>query len=120
MVNENLPERRDDLRRINNNTQFDYKLNVLGSRIKKLDKDIISTRNCWDFVLNEINTTNDAIIKNIAWNQKRIELLKEINDKLCIYIDEQNETFKEYIQVIEITNNVNNINLNLNKNESSD
>lgn len=118
MVNEQLSERRDDLRRINNNTQFDYKLNVLGSRIKKLEKDITSTRNCWDFVLNEINTTNDTIIRNIAWNQKRMELLKEINDKLCIFIDEQNDTFREYISIIEITNNVNN--LNINKNESSD
>ena len=57
MVNENVSERRDDIRRVNHTTQFDYKLNVLGPRLKKLDKDIISTRNCWDFVLNEINTT---------------------------------------------------------------
>lgn len=117
MDSKKLSEGGNDFRRVPDYNEFSCKLNVLGKHIEKLESSILSTRNCFDFMLNEITTNNEKIIRDISWNQKRIDLLKEISNKLCIYMDERHDCYREYLSIYDLSNNVNNLNLNKNKSD---
>ena len=111
MDNKKVSEGRNDIGRTLDGEQCDYKLEVLGKHIEELSKNILSTRNCWDYVVNEVNNSNNRIIKEILWNQKRLELLKEVSDKLCKLSDEKNDCFNEYMSLINLEHNVNKLKL---------
>lgn len=115
MDTKEIPKTRNDSTGIPNYNQFDLKFNLLGKHIEKVDQDIISTRNCFDYMLSEIIDANDRLTKEMAWNQRRLELLKDIGNKLSLYTDKRLNLFNEYLSMIDISNNVKNINLNLNK-----
>lgn len=91
------------------------KKNLLLTHMSKLNNDIISTRNCWDYMLSEVVNANKKLAIDLAWNQKRIDLLKEVTEKLCLLIDENLCTVNEYIELTELTKNVKKLNLNFNK-----
>ena len=111
MGDEKIYEGRNDVGRTLDGEQCDYKLNQLGKHIEELDKNLLSTRNCWDYILKEVNNANDRVIKEILWNQKRLELLQEVSDKLCKLADDKNESFREYLTLINLEHNVNNLKL---------
>ena len=91
------------------------KKNLLLTHMSKLNNDIVSTRNCWDYMLSEVVNANKKLAIDLAWNQKRIDLLKEVTEKLCLLIDENLCTVNEYIELTELTKNVKKLNLNFNK-----
>lgn len=115
-----ISETGNDTTRIPNYNNFDLKLNLLGKHIEKVDQDIISTRNCFDYILSEIYDANERLTKEMAWNQRRLDLLKDIGNKMSLYTDKRLSLFNEYLSMIDISNNVKNLNLNKDLPKSSD
>lgn len=91
------------------------KLMSLEDHISTSNEDMLNTRNVWDYVLSTIVEANKKIAADLAWNQKRIDLLKEITNKLCTNIDDLSMSFEEYIDLNNLNNNVKKLNLNFNK-----
>lgn len=112
MDSNEVSKARNESRRISGNSQIDYKLTLLGKHVEKLEKDILQTRSCFDYVLGEINESNNKILSEIAWNQKRMELLKEISDKNAVFIDKRETCLKDIVSLYELNYNVEKIDLN--------
>lgn len=75
--------------------ECDYKLTLLRKCAERVEQDMLTTRNCFDYILSEINNENEKIIKLMSWNQKRIELLKDIINKNQVYMDKYVTLHKE-------------------------
>ena len=117
MDSNEVSKARNESRRISGNSQIDYKLTLLGKHVEKLEKDILQTRSCFDYVLGEINESNNKILSEIAWNQKRMELLKEISDKNAVFIDKRETCLKDIVSLYELNYNVENIVFNVENEE---
>lgn len=83
------------------------KLALLGKCIERVEVDILTTRNCFDYVLSEIKSENEKILGLISWNQKRMDLLQDLINKNQMYIDKRENCYKEMIDIIKMDKNVN-------------
>lgn len=83
------------------------KLTLLGKCIERVEVDILTTRNCFDYVLSEIKSENEKILSLIGWNQKRMDLLQDLINKNQMYIDKRENCYKEMIDIIKMDKNVN-------------
>ena len=112
MDSEEVHKGGDDSPGVSGYSECTSKLNLLGNCIKKLEKEIVSSRNCFYYILKEMNLANEHINKEIAWNNKRGELLKEIADKNCIYYDKLQSCYKEYFELYKLCEKIDKIKLN--------
>ena len=105
MDEKKIHQGRNDSRRNISSSERDSEYDVLRKCIEKLNSDIISTRNCYDYVLAEINVENDNITRSLIWNQQRLKMLKDINNNLGCYYDRQNELYREMFNLLINDNN---------------
>lgn len=87
MVDEEIYERADELGRIVSSNDWNSEFDAFRKRTDKLKKELISTRSCYDYILKEIEKENENISNMLKWNQKRIDLLNEIANKIFILND---------------------------------
>lgn len=110
-----LSEGEDDVRGIVPGDNGDYKLAVLRKCIETVEKDIITSRNCFDYVLSQIKETNERVLKELNWNDKRMELLNEIVNKNQIYVDKLQMYYKEVNDILCMKNDVKDLTIKSNK-----
>ena len=111
MASKELSERDYDFGGIFGGDTSDHKLALLGKCVEKIELDILTTRNCFDFVLSEIKSENEKILSLIGWNQRRMDLLQDLINKNQMYIDKRENCYKEMIDIIKLCNNVKDITL---------
>lgn len=81
MAEKQIFERGYDFTTINGIEICNRQFSVLGDRIERMKKELLSNTECYDYILKEINKENDNINRLLMWNQKRLILLNEIGDK---------------------------------------
>lgn len=95
----------------NGHSEFD----VFRRKEEKLKTEMLSTRSCYDYVLNEIEKENQNIDNLMKYNQKRITLLMDLGKRLENLNNKLEETYKDMFEyMIMDINNINNINNNIN------
>lgn len=123
MASKELSERDYDFGGVFRGDTSDRKLALLGKCVEKIENDILTTRNCIDYILSEIKSENEKVLSLIGWNQKRMDLLQDLINKNQMYIDKRENCYKEMIDIIKMVNSVKDIKEKINKisvNESCD
>lgn len=100
------------------------KLILLRDCIKDIDNDISSLRQFVNNVSNEIYVTNEKITSMLSGNQKRLDLLKELENKVALAEYRKSCFVEEFIDLVpfpllrdyyngllNVTNDIKNINL---------
>ena len=81
MVEKQVFEREHDSGTVNGINVCDRQLDILGKRIEKLKVELNSTFECSEYLCKEIQAEFTNISNLLEWNQKRINVLNEINIK---------------------------------------
>ena len=76
------------------------KFELLEERIKDINKDILSTRNCIDFIMKDINVASERISQQFQANQRRLNLIAEMNAKLAVLCDERDNIGNEMLSLL--------------------
>ena len=95
-----ISQRTDDSRRTLQCNNRDSKFDVLRRSIEKINRDISSTRGCYEYVMSEIKSENDNINRLLLWNQKRIVVLCDLQNKIEKLINEQQLLYNEMFDII--------------------
>lgn len=82
MAEKEIFERGYDFGGVVQTNDRDSKFDVLGERIEKLKNEIVSTSQCFDYILKEISSENENIVRLLKWNDKRLNLLSELSIKI--------------------------------------
>lgn len=71
----------NDVTGINNIFELSEKFTGLRESLQRLDEQILALRRCIIYMNNEIETNNQIINRYIFGNGRRLELIKEFNEK---------------------------------------
>ena len=111
MAEKQISERGYDSDGINGIKKRDRQFDLLGNRIEKIKNEMVSTNDCFDYVLKEINSENENINRLLLWNQKRINLLNELGEKCKKLNNQLLMSYEELFSLIQCNNNLNKIKL---------
>ena len=100
MVDSQIFEEQHDLRRVPDDSLWSNKFELLAARIESLNKEIITTRNCIDYVYKQVLCTNEKISGLYLANTRRLVLVQEMQDKLGLLTDQRDTTYSEMLELI--------------------
>lgn len=82
MAEKQILKGRNDIESIDGFTLCSDEFNVFRKRVEKIKTEMVSTSECFDYILKEINSENENINRLLLWNQKRLNLLNELSEKI--------------------------------------
>ena len=100
MADKKVYERGDDIARVYGSSHWVNKFESLEEKTKEVNKDILSTRNCIDFIMKDINICNEKISSLFLANQRRLNLVSELNLKLACLCDERDSLGSEMLSLL--------------------
>lgn len=92
---------RNDFGGVGSSSDRDYKLALFRKCCKKVETDLLSTRNYFDYIVYQIEEVNERIFNDLILNQKCLKLLQEIMNKNQLCIDKLQMYFKEMYDILE-------------------
>lgn len=90
----------NDATGIDNIFELSGKFTALRESLQRLDEQILALRRCIIYMYNEIENNNQIINRYIFGNGRRLELVKEFNEKMDLLVDQRDAVYKEYIDLI--------------------
>lgn len=100
MATDEISEKRDDARPVYRSTSWVDKFEQLEKHVQQVNEEILSTRKCIDFIMKEIEVANTFICNYFTANQRRLILLRELNEKMGNLVDSRDTDCKDMIDLL--------------------
>lgn len=100
MASDEVFEEQHEIRRLPNRPLWVDKFELLEKHIKETNEEIITTRKCIDYIISQVNVTNESITSLFLANNRRLTLLGELNSKLGILTDKRDNDSRDMMELI--------------------
>lgn len=100
MALDKISEEQHDLRRVSGSQLWIDKYKLLEKRNKELNEELLTTRRCIDFVIKETCVCNEKISSLFLANNRRMQLLQELYEKLSLITDQRDTVAHDMIELI--------------------
>lgn len=100
MASDQVFEEQHEVRRLPNRALWIDKFELLEKHVKETNEEIITTRKCIDYIVSQINATNETITSLFLANNRRLALLSELNSKLGLLTDKRDNDSHDMIELI--------------------
>ena len=109
MAAKEVPKVEYEFSGIGQNCNWNSEFDVYRDCFKKLEEDILSTRNCLDYIISIAISDCDYISSLLLIYNQKLKLIKETCNKLDLYNERKNILFDNYLNLIKKYENVKNI-----------
>lgn len=109
MATKEVPKGEYESSGIGRDYNWDIEFGVYRDCFKKLEEDIVSTRNCLDYIISIVMSDCDYISSLLLIYNQKLKLIKETCNKIDLFNERKNILFDNYLNLIKKYENVKNI-----------